>query len=157
MKKKIKNNFISLNKKAKHSYFIEKKIEAGLCLQGWEVKSLRKKQINIENSYIVFRNKEVFLFGSRFNPVTTLASHMRYDLMRDRKILLHKKEINFLYGKMSREKYVVIVLSLFWKKAWCKVVLGLAKGKSKYDKRKSAKEREWNRQKEKLLKNNSKF
>lgn len=157
MKKKIKKSFISLNKKAKHLYFVEKKIEAGLCLKGWEVKSLRKKQINIENSYIVFRNEEFFLFGSRFNPVTTLESHIQYDFMRDRKLLLHKKEIGFLYGKMSREKYIVIALSLFWKKAWCKVLLGLVKGKTKYDKRKCTKEREWNRQKERLLKSNNKF
>lgn len=144
---------IALNKKARHEYFIEDKYEAGLELQGWEVKSLRAGKANIGDSYVIVRDGQVYLFGASFTPLSLASTHVVCDPTRIRKVLLHKREIERLIGLVERQGYTLIPLSLYWKKAWVKVEIGLAKGKKEHDKRDDLKEREWLRDKERMMKN----
>ncbi|MBX4181132.1 SsrA-binding protein SmpB [Sodalis sp. CWE] len=145
MKKKKKSTeiIITQNKRAKHEFYIEKELEAGLVLLGWEVKSLRSGQVNISNSYVLIKHREVYLFGAVFQPLIVSTSHEVFDPARTRKILLKKHEINFLFNCINRKRYTAIALSLFWKSSWAKMKIGVAMGKKKYDKRIKIKEREW--------------
>ncbi len=144
---------IALNKKARHEYFIEDKYEAGLELQGWEVKSLRAGKANIGDRYVIVRDGQVYLFGASLTPLSLASTHVFCDPTRIRKVLLHKREIERLIGLVERQGYTLIPLSLYWKKAWVKVEIGLAKGKKEHDKRDDLKEREWQRDKERMMKN----
>ncbi len=154
-KKKLKagSNTIALNKRARHDYFIEEEIEAGLSLQGWEVKSMRAGKANISDSYVIFNQGEAFLFGSTIQPLTAASSHVVCDPTRTRKLLLNQKELASLFGKANRDGYTIVALSLYWKNAWAKLKIGLAKGKQQHDKRNDIKDREWQKQKERIMKN----
>lgn len=120
---------IALNKRARHEYFIEDEIEAGLSLQGWEVKSLRAGKANISDSYVVMRDGEAYLFGATITPLNVASSHVVCDPTRTRKLLLKQRELDNLYGQINRDGYTVVALSLYWKNAWCKIKIGVAKGK----------------------------
>ncbi|HHF5803302.1 TPA: SsrA-binding protein SmpB [Haemophilus influenzae] len=154
-KKKVKpnSNTIALNKRARHDYFIEDEIEAGLELQGWEVKSIRAGKANISDSYVIFKNGEAFLFGASIQPLNVASTHIVCDPIRTRKLLLNKRELASLFGKANRDGFTIVALSLYWKSAWAKVKIGLAKGKKQQDKRDDIKEREWKVTKDRIMKN----
>ncbi|BBE88715.1 TPA: SsrA-binding protein SmpB [Haemophilus influenzae] len=154
-KKKVKpnSNTIALNKRARHDYFIEDEIEAGLELQGWEVKSMRAGKANISDSYVIFKNGEAFLFGASIQPLNVASTHIVCDPTRTRKLLLNKCELASLFGKANRDGFTIVALSLYWKSAWAKVKIGLAKGKKQQDKRDDIKEREWKVTKDRIMKN----
>nr|WP_281351264.1 SsrA-binding protein SmpB [Enterobacteriaceae endosymbiont of Donacia bicoloricornis] len=142
------------NKKIFYNFFIEKKLNAGLVLQGWEVKSLRLKQVTIINSYISFLYNKVFVFNLNINPIITVCNHTKYDINRKKQLLLKKKEIELLKNYISLKNYTVVVMGLFWKKSWCKLKIAVVKGKKKYDKRNILKNKEWNFNKLRFLKKN---
>lgn len=144
---------IALNKRARHEYFIEDEIEAGLSLQGWEVKSLRAGKANISDSYVVIRDGEAYLFGATISPLNVASSHVVCDPTRTRKLLLKQRELDNLYGQINRDGYTVVALSLYWKNAWCKIKIGVAKGKKDHDKRETIKDREWKLDKARIMKN----
>ncbi|HHE6469935.1 TPA: SsrA-binding protein SmpB [Providencia rettgeri] len=146
---------IAMNKRARHEYSIEEEFEAGLSLQGWEVKSLRAGKANIGDSYVILRDGEAYLFGANFTPLTVASSHVVCDPTRSRKLLLNQRELDTLYGKVNREGYTVIALSLYWKNAWCKVKIGVARGKKSHDKRSDIKEREWQLDKARIMKHSN--
>ncbi|QIW15934.1 SsrA-binding protein [Pasteurellaceae bacterium RH1A] len=152
-KAKVASNTIALNKRARHDYFIEDEIEAGLELQGWEVKSLRAGKANIGDSYVIFKNGEAYLFGAQITPLSVASSHIVCDPTRTRKLLLNKRELDSLYGKVSRDGYTVVATTMYWKSAWAKVKIGLAKGKKQHDKRDDIKDREWKIAKDRIMKN----
>ena len=145
---------IARNKKAWHDYFIEEEFEAGLVLQGWEVKSLREGRAQLKESYVIIRNGELFLFGAYFSPLTSASTHVTTDPTRSRKLLLHAAEIDKLIGGVERKGYALIPLSLYWKKGRAKLKVALAKGKKQHDKRASIREREWDRDQHRLMKLN---
>lgn len=144
---------IALNKRARHEYFIEDEIEAGLALQGWEVKSLRAGKANISDSYVIMRDGEAYLFGATITPLNVASSHVVCDPTRTRKLLLKQRELDNLYGQINRDGYTVVALSLYWKNAWCKIKIGVAKGKKDHDKRDTIKDREWKLDKARIMKN----
>ncbi|MGL4454430.1 MAG: SsrA-binding protein SmpB [Plesiomonas sp.] len=150
--KKAGSATIALNKRARHEFFIENEVEAGLSLQGWEVKSLRSGKANISESYVLLKDGEAYLFGATFNPLSVASSHVVCDPTRTRKLLLKQRELDTLYGSVNREGYTVMALSLYWKGPWVKVKIGLAKGKKLHDKRADIKDREWKVAKERIMK-----
>jgi SsrA-binding protein len=139
------------NRKARHDYFIEEQFEAGLALEGWEVKSLREGRANIKEGYAVIRGSEAWLLGANFSPLPAASTHVHPDPVRPRKLLLNRRELDRLIGAVEREGYTLVPLSLYWKNGRAKLGLGLAKGKKQHDKRASDKERDWQRQKQRLL------
>lgn len=143
---------IAVNRKARHDYFIEDRFEAGLALEGWEVKSLRAGRVNIQEGYVVIRNGEAWLVGANISPLPTASTHVKPDPTRSRKLLLHRQELNRLIGATERQGYTLIPLDLHWTRGRAKHELGLAKGKKLYDKRADKRERDWARDKERLLK-----
>jgi SsrA-binding protein len=143
---------IALNKKAGHDFFIEERYEAGIALQGWEVKSLREGRVQIKESYITLKEGEAFLFGAHIVPLSTASTHIHPDPTRTRKLLLHRSELNKLIGLVERKGYTLVPTALYWKKGMAKVEIGLAKGKKLHDKRASEKDRDWQREKERLFK-----
>ena len=154
--KKAKSNAsgqgtIAQNKRARHDYTIEERFEAGIALQGWEVKALRAGRISLSESYAIVRRGEIFLFGAQITPLISASSHVRADDRRTRKLLLHRREIDRLIGKVEREGYTLIPLSLYWKQGKVKLDLALAKGKQAHDKRQAAKERDWQREKARVM------
>ncbi len=146
------SNTIVLNKKARHDYFIEERFEAGIALQGWEAKSLRAGRVQIRDSYVLLKDGEAFLFGSLITPLPTASTHINPDPQRSRKLLLHRKEINKLTGAVERKGYALIPTAMYWKRGMAKVEIGLAKGKQSHDKRQTEKERDWQREKQRILK-----
>ena len=150
---KDNNIIIAHNKRAQYDYFIEDKMDAGLVLEGWEVKSLRAKKVNISNSYILLRNNQAYLFGANFQPLTFASTHIVCNQIRDRKLLLNKHELNVLNGCINRKRYTIIAISLYWKKTWCKLKIGVARGKKDHDKRHDIKYREWQIDKSRIVKN----
>lgn len=150
---KLGSATIALNKRARHEYFIEDEIEAGLALQGWEVKSLRAGKANISDSYVIMRDGEAYLFGATITPLNVASSHVVCDPTRTRKLLLKQRELDSLYGQINRDGYTVVALSLYWKNAWCKIKIGVAKGKKDHDKRDTIKDREWKLDKARIMKN----
>nr|WP_226813631.1 SsrA-binding protein SmpB [Candidatus Profftia lariciata] len=143
---------ITVNKHAHYEYFIENELEAGLVLEGWEVKSIRAGKVNITDSYITFNKGETYLFGATIQPLQVASNHKLYDSMRTRKLLLKKRELTMLIGKVNRDGFTIVALSLYWKNAWSKIRIGLAKGKKDYDKRNEIKYREWILNKARILK-----
>lgn len=143
---------IADNKKAFHDYFIEERHEAGLVLEGWEVKSIRAGRANLKESYVVVKQGEVFLIGCHISPLPTASTHIHPDPTRTRKLLLHAAEIDKLIGKVERAGYTLVPLNLHYSKGRIKLEIGLAKGKKQYDKRATEKEREWQREKQRLMK-----
>ena len=142
---------IIANKKAFHDYFIEEKFEAGLSLQGWEVKAIRAGRANIKESYVVVRNGEVFIFGMHITPLLAASTHVSTDPIRTRKLLLHAKQISKLIGLVERAGYTIMPLDLHYQKGRIKVEIGLAKGKKQHDKRETEKERDWDREKARMM------
>lgn len=146
---------IALNKKARHDFFIEEQFEAGLALEGWEVKALRAGRASITEAYVTVKNGEVFLLGSQITPLPTASTHVHADPTRTRKLLLHRREIDHLIGSVDREGYTLIPLAIYWKRGNAKLDVGLAKGKKQYDKRQTKKEQDWQRQKARLMRHSS--
>lgn len=153
-KKKKQNNpnSIAQNKKARFDYFIEETFEAGLALEGWEVKSLRQGKVQINESYILLKNNEAWLFGALITPLITASTHSNHDPLRLRKLLMHRREIDRLMGLVDQKGFTVVPLDLHWSKGKVKISIGLAKGKKLHDKRATQKERDWNRDKQRIMK-----
>jgi SsrA-binding protein len=141
------------NRKAFHDYFIEERFEAGLALEGWEVKAVRAGRAHITEAYVVVKNGELLLLGAHVAPLTTASTHVRADPTRTRKLLMHREEINRLVGKVERAGYTLTPLNLHYKNGRIKLEIGLAKGKKQHDKRATIREREWNREQQRLLRN----
>jgi len=150
-KSKSNSSTIALNKKARHDYFIEDRFEAGLALQGWEVKSLREGRAQLTESYIVINNNEAWLFGFHISPLLSASTHITPDPTRTRKLLLHRRELDRLIGAVERKGYTLVPLALYWKKGLAKLEVALARGKQNQDKRAADKDREWTRSKQRLL------
>ncbi len=147
---------IALNKRARHEYHLEQKFEAGLSLQGWELKAIRAGRANIGESYAVIRDGELYLFGAQITPLISASTHVITDALRTRKLLLHRNEIDQLIGRVQRDGYTLIPTALYWKANKVKAELALAKGKQTHDKREASKERDWNREKQRLLRRHNK-
>lgn len=145
------NSTIALNKRARHEYHIEDRFEAGLMLLGWEVKSLRAGRINFGDSYAIVKNGELFLFGAQIQPLDTVSTHVVAEPMRTRKLLLNRLEIDRLLGAVERKGYTLVPTAMYWKAGRAKVELGLARGKQSHDKRETEKERDWQRERQRLL------
>lgn len=142
---------IAENKKAFHDYFIEEKLEAGLVLEGWEVKSIRAGRVQLKEAYVIVKDGEVWLLGCHISPLTTASTHVTPDPVRTRKLLLHEREIARLIGKVERAGYALVPLDLHFSKGRVKLEIGLAKGKKQYDKRETEKQRDWQREKARLM------
>ncbi len=143
---------IALNKRARFEYFIEERFEAGIALEGWEVKALREARIQFADSYVLLKDGEAFLFGSQINPLPTVSTHIVADPTRTRKLLLHRRQLDMLIGAVERKGYTVIPTAMYWSKGKVKVEIGMAKGKKQHDKRKVVKERDWDREKGRIMK-----
>lgn len=139
------------NKKAFHDYFIEEKYEAGLALEGWEVKAIRAGRVQIKEAYVVIRNAELYLIGCHISALPTASTHIVPDPTRTRKLLLHAEEIRRLIGKAERSGYTLVPLDMHYTRGRIKVEIGLAKGKKQHDKREAEKEKEWEREKQRLM------
>jgi SsrA-binding protein len=139
------------NRKAFHDYFIEERFEAGLMLEGWEAKSIRAGRAQLKEAYVVIKSGEIFLIGAHISPLLTASTHITPDPVRTRKLLLHGKEIAKLIGKVERAGYALVPLDLHYAKGRIKLNIGLAKGKKQYDKRETEKERDWVREKARLM------
>ena len=139
------------NRKAFHDYFIEERFEAGIALEGWEAKSIRAGRANLKEAYVVVKGGELFLIGAHLSPLATASTHVHPDPTRTRRLLLHREEINRLIGKVERAGYTLTPLDLHYSKGRVKLSIGLAKGKKQHDKRAAIKEREWNREQQRLL------
>ena len=150
--KKPAGDVIAVNRRARHDYFIEDRFEAGLALEGWEVKSLRAGNAQLTEAYVNLKKGEAYLVGAHFSPLKTTSTHIKADPTRSRKLLLHRYELDRLTGAVERKGYALIPLDLHWFKGRAKLTIGLAKGKKQHDKRKDTKERDWQRQKERILK-----
>jgi SsrA-binding protein len=146
------NTTIVENRKALHDYFIEDRYEAGLALMGWEVKSLRAGRGQLKEAYVYLRNGEAFLFGAHFSPLTSASTHVTADPTRTRKLLLRRNQIDHLVGAVERRGYTLVPLSLYWKAGRAKLAVGLAKGKKQHDKRATDKDRDWQRDKARIMK-----
>jgi SsrA-binding protein len=143
---------IALNKKAGHDYFIEQRIEAGVSLAGWEVKSLRAGRVQIKESYVKILHGEAFLIGAHISPLPTASTHVSPDPTRTRKLLLNRSELNKLIGQTERAGYTLVPTAMYWKRGRAKLEIGLAKGKKLHDKRATEKDKDWQREKERLFK-----
>lgn len=152
-KSKNSSQTITLNKRASHEYFIEDRYESGLVLQGWEVKSMREGRAQLNEAYVLVKNGEAWLLGMHVSALTSASTHIDPDSIRTRKLLLHRQELNRLIGFVERRGYTLIPLTLYWKKGLAKLEIGLAKGKKLHDKRASEKDRDWQREKQRLFKN----
>jgi len=146
------SNSIAQNKKARFNYFIEETIEAGMVLQGWEVKSLRAGKGQITESYVLLRGGEAWLLGAHITPLSTASTHIKPDPARTRKLLLSRQEIDRLTGMVERRGYALVALELYWKKGRVKAAIGLARGKKQHDKRATEKDRDWQRDKARMMK-----
>ncbi|TDJ35326.1 MAG: SsrA-binding protein SmpB [Gammaproteobacteria bacterium] len=149
------NSTIARNKKARHEFFVEQTFEAGLALQGWEVKSLRAGRAQLTESYVHIRNGEAWLLGAHISPLTTASTHIHPEPTRTRKLLLHRQQLDRLIGAVERKGYTLVPLNLHWSKGKAKLDIGLAKGKKQHDKRATQKERDWKRQKARILKSSN--
>ncbi len=153
MKKKKHNpNTIANNKKASFDYFFEDKLEAGLALHGWEIKSIREGKVQLSDSHVIFKNNEAWLLGAQIQPLSFVGSYVGADASRTRKLLLNRKEISKLIGAKERQGYTIVATRMYWKGNLVKLEIALAKGKKSFDKRQVIKEREWNIKKAKNLK-----
>ncbi len=139
------------NRKAFHDFFIEERHEAGIILEGWEVKAIRAGRSNIKEAYVIVRNEELFLFGMHISPLPSASTHVHADPVRTRKLLMHKKEISRLIGKVERAGFTLVPINLHFVKGRIKLEIGLAKGKKQHDKREDEKKKDWDREKQRLM------
>lgn len=146
------NKTIALNKRARFEYHIEERYEAGIALEGWEAKAMRQGRVQFADSYVLLKDKEAFLFGCLISPLPTVSTHISPDPTRTRKLLLHRRELTRLFGAVERKGYTLIPTAMYWSRGRAKVEIGLAKGKRQHDKRKTQKDRDWERQKGRILK-----
>lgn len=140
------------NKKAFHDYFVEERFEAGMVLEGWEVKAIRAGRVQLKEAYVIVRKGEVFLFGAHISPLSTASTHVNPDPVRTRKLLLNAEEIKKLIGKVERAGYTLVPINLHYTKGRIKCEIGLAKGKKQHDKRDSEKQRDWQREQQSIMK-----
>jgi len=150
--KKAPSNTIANNKKARFDFFIEDEFEAGLALEGWEVKSMRAGRAQLKEAYVIIKNGELFLFGAHISPLNSASTHVNADPVRARKLLMKRYEIERLIGQVERAGYTLAPLTLYWARGRAKLKVGLAKGKKQHDKRASIKERDWKREQHRILK-----
>lgn len=155
-KKKTAGNTIAQNKKARHDYQVSETFEAGVALQGWEVKSIRAGKCQLVDAYVLLKNGEAWLLGAHIEPLSSASTHVVADPSRTRKLLLGKRELGKLFGATQREGYTCVALSLYWKKHLVKCQIGIAKGKKSYDKRATEKDRDWNRDKQRIAREHNK-
>ena len=153
-KKSSGGSTIALNKKARHDFFIEEKFEAGLVLQGWEVKSMRAGRVQLKESYVIIQKGEAWLFGAHISALSTASTHIHPDPLRSRKLLMHRRELDRLIGAVDRKGFTVVPTALYWVKGRAKLEIGLAKGKKQHDKRAVEKDRDWQKEKQRILKHN---
>lgn len=146
---------IADNRKARHDYFIEEEFEAGIVLEGWEVKSIRAGRIQIAESHIIVRDGELFVLNMHISPLETASTHIRPDATRSRKLLMHKREISKLIGRVEQRGYTLVPLNLYYKKGRIKMTVALAKGKKQHDKRDTIKDRDWEREKARIMKHDT--
>jgi SsrA-binding protein len=139
------------NRKAFHDYFIEERYEAGLALEGWEVKAIRAGRAQIKEAYVLVRNAEIFVIGMHISPLLAASTHVKPDPVRTRKLLLNAREIDTLIGKVERAGFTLVPLDLHYTKGRVKMEVGLAKGKKQFDKRETEKQRDWDREKQRLM------
>jgi SsrA-binding protein len=139
------------NKKATHDYFIEERFEAGIALEGWEVKAIRAGHVQVKEAYVVVRNEEIFLIGCHVTPLTAASTHVQPDPVRTRKLLMHADEIRKLIGKVERAGYTLVPLDLHYTRGRVKLEIGLAKGKKQHDKRDAEKDKDWKREQQRLM------
>ncbi len=151
-KPKQQSNIITKNRYISHEYIIEEKFEAGLVLQGWEVKSIREGRVQLKESYIFVKKGEVWISGMHISALSSASTHVNPEATRVRKLLLHRSEINKLIGSVERKGYTLVPLAMYWKKGRAKLEIGLAKGKKLHDKRAASKERDWQREKARIMK-----
>ena len=161
-KKSTSGNVIAVNRRASHDYFIEERYEAGLSLQGWEVKSLRAGKANISEAYVTVKGNQILLLGATINPLKTSCAFVVCDKTscafvvcdptRTRTLLMNRREINKLMGQSQRSGYTIMPLKLYWKGSWAKLEIGLARGKQEHDKRDAIKDRQWEREKARVMK-----
>lgn len=154
-KKSMPNNMIAVNRKARHNYFIESTYEAGLALEGWEVKSMREGRAQITESYVSLIKGEAWLLGAHFSPLSSASTHIKASANRSRKLLLNRFELDRLTGAVERKGFALVPLNLHWHKGRAKLDFGLGKGKKQHDKRADKKDQDWERQKARILKSNS--
>lgn len=145
------NKTISLNKRARHEYHLEERIEAGLVLQGWEVKAIRAGRGNMTDAYAYVKDGEIYLIGAQITPLIQASTHVVAEDRRQRKLLLHRREIDSLIGRVEREGYTLVPTAMYWSKNKIKLEIALAKGKQNHDKRDAAKERDWAREKQRAM------
>jgi SsrA-binding protein len=143
---------IADNKKAFHDFFIEEQFEAGIVLQGWEVKAIRAGRVQLKEAYVIIKSGEIFLFGAHIGALPTASTHIHPDSVRTRKLLLHAEEIKKLIGKVERSGYTMVPLNMHYLNGRVKCQIGLAKGKKQHDKRETEKERDWQREQQKIMK-----
>jgi SsrA-binding protein len=150
-KPKAQSNTIALNKKAKHNYFLEEKFEAGIALMGWEVKSLRDGKVNLTDTYVLIQNSEAWLIGTNITPLATASTHYVTEPIRSRKLLLNRRELDKLEAGVNQKGHTCVCTALYWKNHLVKCEIALAKGKADFDKRQDEKERDWDRQKQRIM------
>jgi SsrA-binding protein len=155
-KPKVSDNTIALNKRARFDYHIEETFEAGLALTGWEVKSLRQGKVQITDTYVLIKGGEAWLIGANITPLDTVSTHFVADPTRSRKLLLHKKELARILGATQQKGMTCVCTALYWKGHLVKAKIGLARGKQSHDKRETEKDRDWNRQKQRIVRENVK-
>jgi SsrA-binding protein len=149
---KTKPGTIALNKKARHEYFIDERFEAGIALQGWEVKALRAGRLQLKEGYVLLKDGEAYLFGAHISPLSTTSTHVIADPTRSRKLLMHRRQIDSLVGAVERKGHTIVPLAMYWKNGKAKLEIGLARGKKQHDKRADSRDRDWQREKGRLLK-----
>ncbi|MDP1520574.1 SsrA-binding protein SmpB [Porticoccus litoralis] len=152
--KKKQSATIALNKRARHEYQLEEKFEAGLVLKGWEVKSLRAGKVQLTDSYVLLKDGEAFLLGTHITPLPTASTHFVTDPTRTRKLLLNQRELSRLFNGVNQKGYTCVATALYWKNHLVKCEIALAKGKKEHDKRQTEKNRDWERQKQRIMRHN---
>ncbi|MDA9296229.1 SsrA-binding protein SmpB [Porticoccaceae bacterium] len=154
-KPKAQSSTIALNKKAKHNYFLEQKFEAGIALMGWEVKSLREGKVNLTDTYVLLQNGEAWLIGTNITPLPTASTHYVTEPIRSRKLLLNRRELDKLEAGVNQKGHTCVCTAMYWKTHLIKVEIALAKGKADFDKRNDDKERDWDRQKQRIMRHSA--
>ncbi len=152
---KSTSNTIALNKKAKHDFFLEDKFEAGMALQGWELKSIRQGKVNLSDSHVYLKDGEAYVTNCKIQPLESASSHVVCEPNRTKKLLLKKRELDKLIGSVERHGFTIVATAMYWKKCWVKIEIYLAKGKQSHDKRDAVKDRDWQRQKSRVMKHSA--